>query len=379
MPYPKRLIKGKMPTEPVSRRDAFRLGLAAAAAGVVPWRMQAAEPSTGRRTRVTIQGDSFYINDKPTYEGRFWNDCRVEGLLFNLRTVQATFDDLNPETRSRWIYPDTGLWDPERNTREFLAAMPAWREHGLLSFTLNLQGGSPEGYSNEQPWHNSALDSRGNLRPEYMARFERVLDFADQLGMTPITGIFYFGQDERLEDEAAVVRAVDNYCDWLLERRYVNVLIELNNECDIRYNHEILKPQWVHELIARVRKRGFLCGTSYGGGKVPDENVIRASDFILLHGNGVSDPERIAAMVREVRQAPAYEPKPILFNEDDHFEFDQPKNNFLAAVGEYASWGYFEGGKSNYRDGFQSPPVDWKIGTPRKVAFFNKLKEITGN
>src|SRR3712207_7267903 len=34
----------------------------------------------------------------------------------------------NPETRSRWAYPDAGAWDAERNTREFLEAMPQWRE-----------------------------------------------------------------------------------------------------------------------------------------------------------------------------------------------------------------------------------------------------------
>ena len=58
----------------------------------------------------------------------------------NFRAVQGIFDDLNPETSSRWSYPDTGKWDPERNTREFVAAMPEWRRNGVLSFTLNLQG-----------------------------------------------------------------------------------------------------------------------------------------------------------------------------------------------------------------------------------------------
>ena len=48
-------------------------------------------------------------------------------------------------------------------TREFVEAMPMWREHGLLAFTINLQGGSPEGYSKEQPWHNSALTADGDV------------------------------------------------------------------------------------------------------------------------------------------------------------------------------------------------------------------------
>ena len=111
---------------------------------------------------------------------------------------------------------------------------------------------------------------------------------------------------------------------------------------------------------------------------VPLENVARGADFLLVHGNGVKDPARIGEMVRQTRQVPGYRPMPILFNEDDHFDFDQSRYNMLAAVSEYASWGYFDPGENNYRDGYQSPPVNWGINTERKRAFFQKLREVTG-
>src|SRR5712671_4317595 len=113
-----------------------------------------------RNTTISIEGANFLINGRPTYEGRTFEGTRVEGLLLNSRMVQGVFDDLNPQTRALWNYPD-GLWDADRNTREFVAAMPEWREQGLLSFTINLQGGSPQGYSDDlggpQPWINSAF------------------------------------------------------------------------------------------------------------------------------------------------------------------------------------------------------------------------------
>ncbi len=151
--------------------------------------------------------------------------------------------------------------------------------------------------------------------------------------MAVILGLFDFGQDERLKDEAAVVRAVDRASDWILDRGYKNVLIEVNNECNIAYDHAILKPDRVHELIERLKTRRrygrrLLVGTSYGGGTVPGENVVRSSDFLLMHGNGVRDPARIAGMVRAARAMPDYRPMPILFNEDDHFDFDRPSNHF---------------------------------------------------
>jgi hypothetical protein len=335
-----------------------------------------------RKTAVSIAGDSFLLNGRPTYKGRTWKGKKIEGLLMNSRMVQATFDDLNPETVGRWGYPDTKKWDADRNTRELIAAMPEWRKHGLLAITLNLQGGSPTGYANQQPWHNSAFTADGSLRKEYLARMEMVLDKADELGMVVILGIFYFGQDERLKDEDAVKRGLDNALDLLAAKGYRNVLIEVNNECNVRYDHAILKPERVHELIEHVKKHPgkFLAGTSYGGGTVPKENVVRASDFLLLHGNGVSKPERIAEMVRETRRVPGYRPMPILFNEDDHFDFDKSANNFVAAVGEYASWGYFDYRMKGegFDDGYQSVPVNWGISSPRKRGFFKLLSEITG-
>ena len=59
---------------------------------------------------------------------------------------------------------------------------------------------------------------------------------------------------------------------------------------------------------------------------------------------------------------------PILFNEDDHFDFDKPENNFVAAVGEYASWGYFDYRRQGegFDDGYQSVPVNWGISSARK-------------
>jgi len=346
----------------------------------------AAVAAPAPRTAVTISGEKFLINGQPTYAGRTWSGVSIEGMLMNSRMVQGTFDDLNPETRARWNYPDGRPWDADRNTREFIAAMPEWKRHGLLAFTLNLQGGSPEGYSQHQPWHNSALAADGSLRPDFMARTARILDRADELGMVVILGIFYFGQDERVKDEAAVIRAVDATVDWVLQRGDRHVLIEVNNECDVKkYDHEILKPARVHELIERVRARTrdgrrLLVGTSYGGGRVPDDNVIKVSDFILIHGNGVKDPARITRMVEQTRQKPAWRPMPILFNEDDHFDFDKPVNNFVNAVRAGASWGYFDFRMKGegFVDGYQSVPVDWGINSARKRAFFAKLKEITG-
>ena len=389
-----------------------------------------------RRTDVTIRGDAFYINGRATYTGRMFNGKRIEGLLMNIRVVQGIFDDLNPETASRWVYPDTKRWDPDRNTNEFVAAMSEWKRHGALAFTINLQGGSPgfaggrgrgrgadpaaaavpdaagrgvpaaapEGNPQAPPQgrgrgpagpqlENSAIDPDGNLRPAYMARLQRILDKADELGMVAIVGYFYFGQDQRLKDEAAVRRAVLNATNWILDHGYRNVLVEVNNECNIAYDHDILRPSRVPELIQLVQNqtrngRRLMVSTSFGGTTSGGERdhpdtpitsaVVKQSDFVLIHGNGPNDPALIKRCIAGTRSLPGYRTMPVLVNEDPNFHFSEPSNHLLASVEEYVSWGYYEQGQSNYQDGFQSPPVNWNVNTENKKQFFELVKKVTG-
>ncbi len=338
-----------------------------------------------RKTEVSIKGDQFYINGELTYKGRYWQGNKIEGLLFNSRMVQGIFDDANPETRKDFVYPDTKEWDPERNTNEFVTAMPEWRKYGLLAFTLNLQGGSPVGYGTV-PCLNSAFDEKGNLKAPYIKRLVKILNKADELGMVVILGYFYFGQDQHFENEQAIINATDNITNWLLNKGYKNVLIEINNECNVRYDYKMLQPELVHELIQRVQsisKDGFrlLVSTSYGGGTLPMPNVVKSADFILLHGNGMNNPSQVSELVKKTRDVEGYTPKPILFNEDDHFNFEADTSNFVSAIREYASWGYFDYRMKDegFEAGYQSVPVDWGINSGRKRGFFNKVKEITGN
>ena len=338
------------------------------------------------QTVVSIKGAEFYINGKPTYEGRRWKSNKIQGLLMNSRMVQGIFDDLNAETRELFVYPDTKKWDPDRNTSEFVDAMDDWYAHGLNSFTINLQGGSPVGYGNQKNWLNSAFFEDGRLRPEFMDRLDRILKRADQLNMVVILGLFYFGQDQNVRDEQAIKTGVRNAVEWLFEKGYRNILIEINNECNIKqYDHEILKPARVHELINLVKgmeKNGYryLVSTSYGGGFVPLPNVVKSSDYILIHGNGVESYEAMQDLIDKTRRVDGYRTMPVVVNEDDHFDFEKEKNNFVAAVEKYVSWGYFDYRKDgeDFSVGFQTVPVDWGINSERKKAFFNKVKEITG-
>jgi hypothetical protein len=364
----------------------------------------------------------------PTYSGRYYNGNKVEGLLLVSRMITSIFDDENDYTRVLWGYPDTGEWDPDRNTNELVTHIPEYVSYGLNTITVGMQGGSALAYSaprekvmgllrekrvtasemdvykdcldhdRAQPWNNTAFRTDGSLKPDYMKRLSKIIEAADENGMIVILVLFYFGMDERLKDEKSVKNAVKNACNWVLDKHYTNVLIEINNEVNVPlYEHEILHPYRVHELIelakAQIRNgRRLLAGTSYASGHGKDrvdDNVVAASDMLLLHGNGV-DSEGVKDWVRKSRGQPSYRTMPVLYDEDDHYDFDKPVNNFKAAISVYAGWGYFDNGGEvgkdthsnpevgNYIDGYQNVPVNWGISSPRKQAFFNLVKEISG-
>jgi hypothetical protein len=351
---------------------------------------QAFAASIARFTTVSIAGDAFHINGRPTYPGRFYKGSKVEGQLFTSRMVNCIINDQNPETRGMWAYAD-GPWDPERNTNEFIAMLPAYRSHGLTSIAFNIQGGSPMGYGWHQPWHTSGYTPDGRLLPDYRARLIRVLDAADKAGLVVVLGYFYISATPALADEAALIRAADEVTDLVCDGGYTNVMIEVGNEVDIpRWPYDIIKPARTHELVARVQSRStgrvkngagrLLVSTSFATASALPAKLLQTADYVLYHGNGLATPDAVRARARAVRATSGYRGQPLLINEDDHFDFDKADNNMLAAMEEYSGWGYFDYRqiRERFEDGYQSLPVDWGINSARKKGFFSLLADITG-
>lgn len=113
---------------------------------------------------------------------------------------------------------------------------------------------------------------------------------------------------------------------------------------------------------------------------MPSGAVIGFADFILLHGNNHQGPDEVRQLVDRCRLSSAYRGQPIVFNEDDHTDFDAPDNHMLAAISKHASWGFFDYRRKgeDFGAGYQSMPTDWGINTARKRAFFEWNRQITG-
>ena len=351
-------------------------------------------------TEIQIDGTEFLINGSPTYAGIEDRGRPIQGLLFNSRMVQAIFDDENPETAIHWRYPDTGVWDPDRNTDEFCAALPEYRRHGLLGVTVGLQGGGsiylPEVYNS---YLNSACAPDGSLRTAYFDRLRRVLEAADAAGMVVIVNYFYWRQVSHMEGEAALVMATQAATEWLLGTGYRNILVDVYNEFQV--GNGLTQSGRIHELIDLVQQttldgQRLLTSSSIMPGKqVSWGRWSDLVDFFLPHGND-SWSAKLRRELREMKASDAYRanPRPIMINEDSMYV-----TNLEAAIDEYASWGlYIQGfgcggwdhGRYEWTrhpretvyeqlSGFQTVPVNWSINTGHKRDFFNRLAEITGS
>ena len=333
-------------------------------------------------TVLAISGENFLINGTPTHAGRNFRGRSIEGRLFISRMANATVDDRNAATIGAWSYAD-GPWSAERNVTEFIAALPGYRRSGLDAVAINLQGGSPQGYSWHQPWRLSGFAPDGTPYPGTFERAAQVIRAADALGMAVNLGLFYGWATQAMAGEAAILRAAGAALDWLAGLGAGKVLLEIGTEIDNRsFVHPVLQPGRCAELFALARARcpGVAVSTSFNGGVVPPDHLLAVSDYVLLHGNNVETPAGIRAQVAATRASAAYRGQPILYNEDDHFDFDQPDNNFVAAVESGAGWGFFDYRRirERFEDGYQSLPVDWGITGTRKRGFFTLLAEVTG-
>ena len=152
-------------------------------------------------TVVSIANGGFAINGTPTYAGRSWKGHRIEGLLFNSRMANAIADDENPATRGAWAYAD-GDWDAERSTASSSPPCPPTARTACWRSASTCQGGSPQGYSWNQPWKICGFTPDGTIKPAWAARLEAVIKACDRLGMVVILGLFYGKQSGTLKDEA---------------------------------------------------------------------------------------------------------------------------------------------------------------------------------
>ena len=337
---------------------------------------------------LSIAADNFVVNGTPTHPGRTWNGHRLEGLLFNRRASMAAFADANPITRELWTHADGTPWDPDRNVTAFTSVLPRWRACGLDAVALTLQGGpethalrtSPPWQSPDPPWHSPAFTHDGSFDPATRSRFERILNAVSDSGLVAILDLFRPGQDARLDDEAAVRRATDQVCRWLLDRDDGNVIINVcQGSATYNYRHAILHPDRINELARQVRDtskvgKRLLVGASVADGAIASEFD---ADVLLMSPPFGSGSDTFRRAIRTLRETPEFRahPRPIVVCDGTGDDFDRPESQVAIATEARVCWGLGDrplSGDSGW------VPANWDIDTPAGIAYLETIRSIAG-
>jgi len=305
-------------------------------------------------TTISIVNGQWCINGRVTYAG-----APAEGLLMNVRMVNAVFEDANDQTRPKGF-------DADANAAAFIKQIPDYSASGVRAFTICLQGGHC-GYEGAV---NSAFNPDGTLKGSYLQRVRRVIEACDKSGVAVILGCYYQRQDQILKDEAAVRAGVANTVKWIGQCGFTNVVLEIANEYALGgFDHQIIKtPQGEAELIALAKRAAPKLLVSTGGmgkGLLPAE-IAEAADFLLIHFNNtplVDIPARIAAL-KKYR-------KPIVCNEDDKVGAEAVQAA-ARSVTAGASWGFMHKTVNQY-----FPKLSFG-GTADDPAVYAALRRLTG-
>jgi hypothetical protein len=260
----------------------------------------ASRQAKAAKTRVLLVDGRWHVNGKLTNPG-----SSAEGLLMNVRMVNATFEDRNQKTRP-------ADFDADANTSAFIAKIPDYAAHGVNAFTLCLQGGMP-GYEGAV---NSAFESDGSLRPDYLPRVARVIDACDERGVAVILGCYYQRQSRILRDEQALRAGIVNVARWIQSSGWQHVLLEVANEYPhTGFKHPLIRDAKGQASLVRVAKEttpALLVTTSGLGDGIIHREVAEVCDFLTPHWNG-TPVDKIAERLAEL----ARYGKPIVVNEDD--------------------------------------------------------------
>ena len=316
------------------------------------------------KTKITISGNKFLINDKLTYSEIKNANPKSLGLLWNMRLIQGVFEDLFGSENQ---YKLCGLeFDPEKNTDDLIKALPEWYAYGIRAITVGFQGGWPVTQAMVDQFNCNPFGEDGlHLDDGFASRMDRLIRAADDIGMIMIVNIFYWAQANRLKNGTAVRDALKTACHFLRDNKYTNVLIDVANEFNIRqFKHPMIGSEdGIAALIdmARVESGGLLTGSSPGSHTLV-EQVVNVSDFVLIHLNGVT---RTTAY--QMLKNPNYIGKPVVCN-----EANPCCTRVDVCLDLYASFGYY----NNYTK--QLLPSDWRILPGEDLFFARRVARAVG-
>jgi len=125
---------------------------------------------------------------------------------------------------ARGLRCSNGLYS-DSVTEELIGQLDVYTAYGLNIISVFLMGNRFGGVTGYLP--------DGTLNAMYASRLEKIIEHADELGMAVIVGCLYWGESKAKYDDWTqkdAEKAVYETALWLRQKKYTNVLIDVDNE-----------------------------------------------------------------------------------------------------------------------------------------------------
>jgi len=315
---------------------------------VFPALSQAIEVATGSMLGPRFEQTEFYVRDyargrwERTYKDKPYRK-QARGKLMVLTFYRALLNE--------------GV-SAHTNTGRLIANLDFYKAHGVGAIAVSLQGGGPghagaDGVPSGETGESvdaSAFRPDGSLKPDWLGRLEELITAADERGMVVCLTYFHHSQDEIFESPRAMVQGARNITDWLIEKDFRNVIIDVASEWDLvdqSWDHLRFVPDNIDRIIQEIRERfvraSFLLpiGAAASSKMAYPASLAQLCDVVLLYGNGRSPADKM-------RRAEALEDnnRPVLMIADGNGAettaeaLSQERASAQALFQRAAGWGY---------------------------------------
>lgn len=293
---------------------------------------------------------------------------------------------------------DQNAADVEKNREAFIKNLAGWQAAGVNLVTLGLQGPSPFGEyykktreqdkSKNISFESSAFKSDGSLDFDYLENAERIIRAADGAGLLVLVNMFSASSEDIFEDELAVVNGAFNAADWLLQKKFPNVMVNIADVSHTFYKSSVLCGGGAVKILTSLKQRAggrLILGAGVRSFRhIPANSIgryIDHSDFIPIYSNTENSQSEyntkkmlgdIYYLQKAAKEQGANVPVIVAKGDDLSEKYNSyGKNNLTEALENGVSWCYYD------REGFVILPVDWdKNSSAEKKNFFETAENI---
>jgi len=323
-------------------------------------------------TNVKIQNGKFYIN------GIISNEKNIvsEGKLIGIYTDMCSFFDKN-------------ICDVVKNKTEFINNLKKWRNLNINLVTLGLQNPNPfEEYykkareqdkSKNISFESSAVNSDGSLNFDFLKNAEEIINAADSLNFIVLVNILSPSCEDIFEDEFSIINGILNITEWILEKKFSNVIVNLTDVSHTFYKSSVLTGTGIIKILKSVKEK-TKDNIIFGAGIKSFTNIsekyineyIKLSDFIPIYTNSAisakpaGNTKKMLENIFFFRQTTHNTPIIMVKGDDLSERYNAyGKNNLFEALENNISWCYYN------KEEFVILPIDWdKDSSPKKKNFF---------